>query len=194
MSRRKHIYRGLLPGEQVVWTGAPAENKFYGRIDRVLLPLSALALAFSTFYAMSLGFAVARQGFHARHFAAALILIAVGGLSVYGYFFRFIPKRRAKAELTYGVTSRGRVLICDHLLQKTYVYASGDLKQARITEMDAYGVGTIYLEPKRLRNLMDNAGLDLLISSDGRRIALFDVPDCEKVFRMIRRRQPSVRA
>lgn len=191
---KKNIYRGLLEGEQVLWTGTPDEAKDYGKIDRVLLPLFALALACSTFYAMTLGFSVARNGFQLCHLLAAALLILVGGLSVYGYFLRFISKRRAKADLTYGVTSLGRVMICDHQLQKTYVYAPRELKQARITEQNARGVGTIYLKPRRLRNLLDNSGLDLLISSDGRRIALFDVPDCEKVFRMIRPKRSAARA
>ena len=50
------------------------------------------------------------------------------------------------------------------------------------------GVGTIYLKKKRLGNLLDNTGLDFLGLADGARMALYDVPDCKKVLRLIKGR------
>lgn len=188
MASRRHTYHGLRQGEKLIWTGAPCEYKDYGRIDRVLLPVSAVVLALSTFFAMFLIFSIARTGMLPWHLISLAVLVLVGGVTVYAVFFRFIMKRRNKADFAYGVTSQGRVLICDHAEERTYAFEPKELTHAAVTEQDRHGTGTIYLKPKRLAHLLDNTGLEFLGLSSGSHMAMFDVPDCEKVCKLIRPR------
>lgn len=189
MARRKHTYQGLRRGEALIWTGVPCEYKDYGRIDRVLLPVSAVILALSTFFAMFSFFSIIRLGMRPWHLISLAVLILVGGLAIYAVFFRFIMKRRNKADFAYGVTNQGRVLICDHAEERTYAFEPKELTDAAVTERDKHGTGTIYLKPKKLAHLLDNTGLEFLGLSNGSHIALFDVPDCEKVCQMLKPRR-----
>ena len=184
--QKKNIRPQLRQGEELIWTGAPCEDKDCGRIDCVLLPVALVGLILSALFAVTLAVSIARGGFALRHLAALALLLVVGGFSVYSYFLRFAAKRRAKADLVYGVTSQGRVLIRDQAGRRMYEYEGRQLKDAYISEVDRRGVGTIYLEKKRLGNLLDNTGLDFLGSANGARIALFDVPDCKKVLKLIK--------
>ena len=53
--------------------------------------------------------------------------------------------------------------------------------------MDRRGISTIYLRPKRFGNFFDNTGLEFLGAKNGTRIAMYDIPNCEKVLRLIQR-------
>ena len=186
--RRKNITPRLREGEELIWTGAPCEDKDCGRIDRLLLPAALVGLILSAVFAVALAMSVIRGGFAPYHIAGLALLLIMGGFSVYSYFLRFGAKRRAKADLVSGVTNQGRVLICDQAQRRMYEYESSQLRDAYISEIDRGGVGTIYLKKKRLGNLLDNTGLDFLGLADGARMALFDVPDCKRVLRLIRGR------
>ena len=59
--------------------------------------------------------------------------------------------------------------------------------EAYISEQDRNGVGTIYLGRKHLGNLLDNTGLDFWGGGIGLEAALFDIPDCERVLKLIKR-------
>ena len=187
--QKKNIRPQLREGESLIWTGAPCEDKDCGRIDRLLLPVSLLGLILSALFAVTLAVGVVRNGFALHHLFALALLLILGGFSVYSYFLRFSAKRRAKTDLVYGVTDQGRVLIRDQAERRMYEFESAQLKDAYISEVDRHGVGTIYLEKKRLGNLLDNTGLDFLGLSNGSRIALFDVPECEKVLKMIKKKR-----
>lgn len=176
----------LREGETLVWAGAPCENKNYGKADWFLLPLSAVLLAVSTLFAVQTVHAILAAGFSAARIASLILLLIVGGLTVYSYFFRFAVKRRSKADLVYGITSQGRVLIRDTDARKMYEFDRDQLKDARITEIDRKGTGTIYLKKKTPGNCLDNTGLDFLGKGNGRTIALFDVEDCKKVYKLIK--------
>ena len=176
----------LYEGETLIWTGSPCEDKDYGKIDWILLPISALLLAVSALFGTVVVFSILRRGFSVRHLIELLLLLCVGGFAVYSYFLRFAAKRRIKADLAYGVTSQGRVLIRDNSAQRLIAYEGRQLRDARVTEVDSRGVGTIYLQRRSLGNLFDNTGMEFLGLKDGSRIALYDVPDCEKVLRLIR--------
>ena len=186
--QKKDIRPQLREGEELIWTGAPCEDKDCGRIDRLLLPVSLVGLILSTLFAVTLVLSVVRRGFAPYHIAGLALLLILGGFSVYSYFLRFGAKRRAKADLVYGVTNQGRVLIRDQAGRRMYEYEGRQLKDAYISEVDRGGVGTIYLKKKRLGNLLDNTGLDFLGLADGARMALYDVPDCKKVLRLIKGR------
>lgn len=186
MAGQKHSYHGLAEGERLVWTGTPCEYKDYGRIDRVLLPISYLMLTLSAFFAALVMFSIQRLGFQLWHVASLLLLVPVLALSAYSVFFRFLLKRRNKTDFAYGVTSMGRVLICDHAEERTYAFSPEQLTHAAVTETDKHGAGTIYLSPKRPGHMLDNTGLEFLGQRNGMHIALYDIPDCEKVFKMIR--------
>ena len=186
MAKKNHDYKGLREGETLVWTGAPCVYKDYGKMDRVLLPVSYVILAISTFFAMFWGFSIARSGFHAWHILSLILLLVVGGLSVYAVFFRFIFKRRRKTDFAYGVTSQRRVLICDHKEDRTYAFEAGECASAAVTEADQQGTGTIYLQPKRAGNFLDNSGLEFLSPSDGCHNALFDIPNCKKILKLMK--------
>lgn len=186
MTKHERIFRGLRPGEKMIWTGTPCEYKDYGRIDRVLLPVSMVVLMLSTFFAMFVIFSIVRTGMHAWQLISLLALVLVGGLTIYAVFFRFIVKRGNKADFAYGITSEGRVLICDHSEKRTYAFERQELAQAAVTEQDKHGTGTIYLVPKRLGHLLDNTGLEFLGLSSGSHVAMFDVENCEKICKAIR--------
>lgn len=186
MARQKNIHPHLLEGETIVWTGAPCEDKDYNKVDRILLPISLISLIVSALFAATVIFSIVRTGFVPSHIAALLLVLLLGGFSIYSYFFRFAVKRRAKADLVYGVTSLGRVLIREEGRRKMTEFGPDQLADASITEVDKHGVGTIYLTPKRFSNWLDNTGLDFLSMSKGRRQALFDVADCKKVLKLIR--------
>ena len=186
--QKKDIRPQLREGEELIWTGAPCEDKDCGRIDRLLLPFSLVGLILSTLFAVTLVLSVIRRGFALYHIAGLALLLILGGFSVYSYFLRFGAKRRAKADLVYGVTNQGRVLIRDQAGRRMYEYEGSQLKGAYISEVDRRGVGTIYLKKKRLGNLLDNTGLDFLGLANGARMALYDVPDCKKVLRLIKGR------
>lgn len=185
---KKNTHHGLRAGEELIWHAAPCEGKDYGKIDRWLVPLSALMLAFSTFFAMSLIFSVVHTGFHLCHIVGLILLLLIGGLSVYSYFFRFIFKRRAKADLFYGLTSERRLLICDQNSGRIYEFSPAQYKDAAITEVDRRGIGTIYLKPKRFVHMLDNSGLDFLGLKSGAHIALYDIPKCKKVLKLLQGR------
>lgn len=186
MAKQKNIRPHLREEEELIWTGAPCEEKQFGRADRVLLPIAGVALAVSTFYAATMVASILRSGLAFRHVFELLLLLVVGGFAVYGYFLRFSVKRRAKADLVYGVTNLRRVLIRDQASRRMIEFEPSQLKDACISEVDKYGIGTIYLRPRGLGNLLDNTGLDFLGSGEGVHMALFDIPECEKVFRLIR--------
>lgn len=187
-----HTTDGLQPGEELLWTGEPVLEKDHGRIDRILIPLFAVLLALAAFFSVWLGLDVAQQGLRIRHLPFALVLMLADALSLYGYFFRFLIKQRVKSDLAYGITNRGRILISDDGVGQTYDFLCADLEHLKVTEIDQYGIGTIYLSEKKPVHLLDNTGLDLPFLSDGRHTALFDIPDCKKVYRMIitQRRNP----
>lgn len=185
--KNRKIQMEMRPGEELVWAGSPCEDKDYGRIDWLLVPLSVIGLAVSALFAVLLAVWIANFGFEIKSIAALAALLAVGGFSVYGYFFRFAVKRRDKADLVYGVTNQHRVLIRDTAAKRMYELEGKQLKHARITEKNRKGVGTIYLQKKSLGNWLDNTGLDFFGNGKGRQIALFDIPDCEKVFKLIKK-------
>lgn len=186
--RNKKIQMEMRPGEELVWAGSPCEYKDHGRIDWLLIPLSVIGLAVSTLFAVLLATWISVFGFEMYHIAAMAILLVAGGFSVYGYFFRFAAKRRNKADLVYGITNQKRVLIRDTSAKRMYELEGKQLKNARITEKNRKGVGTIYLKKKGIGNWLDNTGLDFFGNGSGRRIALYDVPDCEKVLKLIRKK------
>lgn len=176
-------------GETLVWTGNPVEEKDCGRIDLFLLPFSALLLAVSAAFATMMVFSILRDGFAPRHLAEFILLLCVGGFAVYSYFLRFAVKRRAKADLAYGVTSCGRVLIRDSAAPKPFIFEAKQLRDAYVSEVDSHGIGTIYLQRKGPGHLLDNTGLDFLGLRSGAHIALYDVADCEKVLKLIKGRR-----
>ena len=185
MAAEKHIYNGLRPGEEMIWTGAPFGAKEHGSIDRFLIPVSCVFLALCTFLSVCLIFSISRAGFHLHHLPETIALLAADAAAIYAYFLRFLVKRNRKADLAYGVTSHGRVLISDNGVMKTFDYECATLENAFISEMDDYGVGTIDLTGKTWINLLDNTGLELPGLPGGRHSALYDLVDCEKVLRMI---------
>ena len=177
----------LREGEELIWTGSPCEEKEYGRADWVLVPVSTLLLALSALYATLTVHAVLRVGFSAAHGIALLLALALCGVSIYAYFLRFAYKRRVKADLSYGVTNQHRVLVRDAAEERLYVFEGEELRRAFISEADRCGIGTIYLRPKRFGNFFDNTGLEFLGAKNGTRIAMYDIPNCEKVLRLIQR-------
>lgn len=184
MSKEK-IQMQMREGETLVWAGSPSEGKNYGKVDRLLLPLSAVVLAVSALFAVQIVHSIGAVGFNVVHAASLILLLIVGGLTVYSYFFRFAVKRSRKSDLVYGITSHGRVLIRDTASRKMYEFDRDQLKDARITEIDRRGVGTIYLKKKCAGNWLDNTGLDFLGKANGKHIALFDIEDCKKVYKLI---------
>lgn len=186
--RTKSTRPQLYEGETLLWTGSPCEEKDYGKIDWILLPLSALLLAISALFGSVVVFSIVHGGFAVIHLVQLLLLACVGGLAAYSYFFRFEAKRRIKAELVYGVTSRGRVLIRDNYSHRLFIYEGDELSEAHITEVDRHGIGTIYLRPRREGSLLDNTGLEFLAMKDGSGVALYDVANCEKLLRLIQSR------
>ena len=116
-----------------------------------------------------------------------LLALALCGVSIYAYFLRFAYKRRVKADLSYGVTNQHRVLVRDAAEERLYVFEGEELRRAFISEADRCGIGTIYLRPKRFGNFFDNTGLEFLGAKNGTRIAMYDIPNCEKVLRLIQR-------
>ncbi len=186
MKNYNHAYHGLRDGEELLWTGEPCEYKDYGASDRVLLPVSMILLALSTFFGAFEIVSIARTGFQFSDLVAIILLLVVGGMSVYAVFFRFIFKRRRKSDLSYGVTSQGRELNCDHDEVRTYAYDPKEAREAAVTESDKQGTGTIYLIPKKAKNWLDNTGLEFFAGHDGSHVALFDVPDCERVLKLIK--------
>ena len=175
----------LEAGETLLWTGTPVEYKEYNRADRWLLPLTMLMLGFSAFYAVTLAFSVSVNGLLPPHLGSLIVLMLAGGASTYAYFFRFSIKRHAKADLAYGVTSFGRVIISDTGRGYTYAFSKEEVRDAAISEIDRNGIGTIYLQPKPARCFLDNTGLEPLLPYDPPVLALFDVPNCKKVYRLI---------
>lgn len=177
----------LREGEELIWTGNPCEEKEYCRADWLLVPASTLLLALSALFATLTVHAVLRVGFSVAHGIALLLALALGGVSIYAYFLRFAYKRRVKADLSYGVTNQRRVLIRDAAEERLWVFQGEELRRAFISEVDRHGIGTIYFRPKRPGNFFDNTGLEFLGAKNGTRIAMYDIPDCEKVLRMIRK-------
>ena len=177
----------LREGEELIWTGSPCEEKEYGRADWVLVPVSTLLLALSALYATLTVHAVLRVGFSVAHGIALLLALALCGVSIYAYFLRFAYKRRVKADLSYGVTNQHRVLVRDAAEERLYVFEGEELRRAFISEADRRGIGTIYLRPKRLGNFFGNTGLEFLGAKNGTRIAMYDIPNCEKVLHLIQR-------
>jgi len=183
--KKREIQMEMRPGEELIWAGSPKEGKDHGRADWLLIPLSVIGLAVSTLYAMLLAVWMLVYGFDMAYVPSIAIWLIAGGFSVYAYFFRFAVKRRNKADLAYGVTNQHRVLIRDTAARKMYVLEGKQLKEARITEKNRKGVGTIYLRKKTMGNWLDNTGLDFFGNGTGRRIALYDIPDCQKVYKLI---------
>lgn len=184
--KKQEIQMEMRPGEELIWAGSPSEGKDHGRADWLLIPLSVIGLAVSTLYAVLLAVWMLTYGFETAYIPSIAIWLVVAGFSVYAYFFRFAVKRRNKADLAYGVTNQGRVLIRDAAARRMYALEGKQLKNARITEKNSKGVGTIYLQRKTAGNWMDNTGLDFFGNGTGRRIALFDVPDCKKVYKLLK--------
>ncbi len=179
------IGKHLREGEELIWTGCPLESKEYAWIDRILLPLSGLFLALSTLFGTLSVHSIIRSGFQPHH-AFQLFLFMLGGVaSVYGYFLRFWMKRQIKGDLVYGLTNQRRLFIRDDGEKQMFVYESDDLDSAHITEIDSRGVGTIYIIPTGIQNLLDNTGIEFLASAEAAHHALFDVPNCERVLDLI---------
>ena len=174
-------------GEELIWTGSPCEEKEYCRADWLLVPVSAVLLALSALFATLTVHAVLRTGFSVAHGIALLLALVLGVVSIYAYFLRFAYKRRVKADLSYGVTNQHRVLIRDAAEERLCVFEGSELRQAFVSEVDRRGVGTIYFRPKRPGNFFDNTGLEFLGAKNGTRIAMYDIPNCEKVFRLIQK-------
>ena len=186
MAHSKQSCGRLNQNEELIWTGEPFEDKDHCRIDRWLLPLSGLLLAFSTFFAVCLICTIARKGFHAEQLLSTILFLFIGGFSVYAYFLRFEVKRRNKSYLSYGITNRHRLLIRDHKRKTVYQFTAEQLRHARIAEVDKNGFGTIAIEPPRLRYLFLNTGLEFLLPPVKEPVALYDIPDCKKVYRLLR--------
>lgn len=185
--KNQEIQMEMRPGEELIWAGSPIEGKDHGRADWLLFPLSVIGLAVSTLFAVLLAVWILTYGFELYYIPSIAIWLVTGGFSIYAYFFRFAVKRRNKADLVYGVTNQHRVLIRDTAAHKMYALEGKQLKNARITEKNRKGVGTIYLQKKTIGNWLDNTGLDFFGNGKGRRIALYDIPDCKKVLKMIRK-------
>lgn len=186
MAKLKNLQMELRADEDMLWTGCPCENKEYGKIDRVLLPVFALLLAICTFYAVLVVFSILRFGFSINQAFQIVLLLLAGGYAVYGYFFRFAAKRGAKQGVAYGVTSSGRVLIRDGATNRVRSIEGAQLRKAYVSERGRYGYGTIYLGRKRFGNLFDNTGLDFWGGGIGAQAALFDIPECDKVLKLIK--------
>ena len=183
--RKKKMPTRMRDGEELLWTGTPCEDKFYGKADRVLMPVTLIVLGASTFCAALVGASMIKTGFSLEMMIELALLLVIVALSVYGYFVRFIVKHHVKSDLIYGITNQRRLLIRDNTANRVFQFDCRELKDAFISEVDRNGVGTIYLEKKRPGNFLDNTGLDFLGAGDGARIALFDVQDCEKVLKLI---------
>lgn len=183
--RRRKMPTSMRDGEELLWTGTPCEDKFYGSADRVLLPVTLVILGASTFCAALVGASMIKTGISLEMMIEFVLLLVVLALAVYGYFLRFVVKHHVKSDLVYGITNQRRLLIRDNAANHVFQYDCRDLKDAYISEMDRNGVGTIYLEKKRPGNFLDNTGLDFLGSGDGAHTALFDVQNCEKVLKLI---------
>lgn len=187
--RKKEVRPQLRQGEEVIWTGSPCEDKLYGKIDRVLLPVSLVALAGSALYAVLMIASIARFGFSMHHVVQFILLLFAGGFAVYSYFVRFSNKRQMKADLIYGITNYGRVFIRDQAAREIYEFEGDQLKDAWISEIDKNGVGTIYFGRRDLSNLLDNTGMTIFGPDEGVHAAMYDVENCKKVFKVIKRKQ-----
>lgn len=174
-------------GEKLVWTGAPCEYRDYSKIDWVLLPVSLILLALSTFYAVLLVSDMLRNGWLPYHALSLLLLFLVGGISVYAYFLRYSVKRRIKADLVYGITSCGRVIIRDQATHRILTVDPKRITAPRAYSVDKNGVGTVYFRKKRLWNLFDNTGMEFFASVGSVRNALYDIPDCEKIAKLLKK-------
>ena len=168
--RKKEVRPQLRQGEEVIWTGSPCEDKLYGKIDRVLLPVSLVALAGSALYAVLMIASIARFGFSMHHVV------------------RFSNKRQMKADLIYGITNYGRVFIRDQAAREIYEFEGDQLKDAWISEIDKNGVGTIYFGRRDLSNLLDNTGMTIFGPDEGVHAAMYDVENGKKVFKLIKRK------
>ena len=179
------IGRHLREGEELIWTGCPLEGKECGWIDRFLIPFSGLFLALSTLYGTLAVHSIIATGFQAHHALQLVLFLLGGGLSIYSYFLRFWIKKQVKSDLVYGLTNQRRLFIRDDGDRQLFIYEGDDLITAHITEQDRHGVGTIYIFPTGIRNLLDNTGLEFLSAPESTHRALFDIPDCERVLGLI---------
>jgi len=142
-------------------------------------------MALCSFFGVALAFSIRQKGFSASSIVSIVLLLIIGSFSFYSYFFRFSVKRKAKADLVYGVTNHRRVLIRDNSTRRILTFDASLLENVSITELNKNGVGTIYLRKKGFGSLLDNTGLDFLGNGKGYSSALFDVDDCEEVYRLI---------
>lgn len=174
-------------GEKLVWTGTPCEYRDYSKIDWVLLPVCLLLLALSTFYAVLLAAVILRSGWQPHYTLSLLLLFIVGGFSVYAYFLRYSVKRRIKADLVYGITSCGRVIIRDQATRRIFTIDPKHVTAPAAYGVDKNGVGTVYFRKKRLSNLFDNTGMEFFASVGSVKAALYDIEDCEKIAKLLKK-------
>lgn len=186
MADRRQQKWELQPGEELVWSGRPCAEKEYGRADWLLVPLFGALLAVCTLFGMFIVFSVVRFGFSAGRLGSILLWLAASAFAVYGYFFRFAVKRRAKSNVTYAVTSFCRVMILDGKINRVQTVDRGEVRDAYISESDQNGVGTIYFGRRPLGSFFHNTGLDIP-EGIGVQRALFDVADCATVLKKMKR-------
>lgn len=172
----------------VIWKGSPELRKFTNQIDNYIIPFSLCLFVFISLATFFVAFGNELAGFGAGEKIFCLFILTFLNVSVlYVAFGRFFIKYRIKLNTEYYITQQ-KIIIKTGGNQTTKVieYDICDvINTIYIHEIDKNGVGTIYLKKRGFRNIYDNTGLDIFGSLLCETIALYDIPHCNDVIRII---------
>ncbi|MFD8493429.1 hypothetical protein [Amycolatopsis sp. NPDC059657] len=121
----------LLPGERLLWSGAPKRYPVFDESDKLFVPFMLFWLAFVGFFTFR-----ASSGGAVLPLVIGLLFVSVG---LYVAFGRLFIRWRRLTRTTYAVTDRRVIARCDGKEQTEYL---SQIKPPSI-KADVNGIGTI---------------------------------------------------
>lgn len=169
MEQSQEIRRLLQPGEALLWSGAPAPGIHLQGADWVLIVFSLVWCGFAGFWEYT-ALTIGAPGLMA---VFGLLFLLLGLYMSFGRIFL----RAGKLKRTYyGVTDR-RVILLEDRRTTVLPYSQIPVLEKQVKPS---GIGTIYLSPAPVYYTRHGYRQDPLS-----RTALMNIPDAERVFRMI---------
>lgn len=165
----------MLPGEELLWDGAPEPGIHLRKEDAVLIPFSIFWTGAVSFWEFSVVSANAPLLF--KVWGIPFVLIGL-----YMLFGRLIVSARRAAHTVYAVTNR-RVLIVTRDRQRAI-----ELNRIPCLEFQKHrsGLGTIFFDKNS--SLSQNQIGKVSFSADDSRLAFRNIRDSESVYRLISQR------
>lgn len=176
------IVRPHVPeGEELIWAGFPRRGLVLRTSDLWLVPISVVATALPAYGAYEILSEPASLASKITFGLAALTIAVVGLYLVVG---RFFADHIYRSCLTYGVTKRNVIIVCELFGSRATIISIPSIRGLRIEE-NRPGRGTIHLAEGSAQ--LTANGWDIWHPVLGRPPQLFEIEDPRKVIGFIRR-------